>query len=239
LANLPTPPQHDDTGYRVEPRGGPRIRSDIIDVYIFQRTAKPPRGTVGASSGVAAASSSWGGVSPDTGADAGGASADVYFLQLKRTRDPLGRTWQPVMGHAEPGETAVQCALRELSEEVGLAPPPRGRGQGGGREVHADQPPAAHATFLALWALEQVHPFFIAELDAIVLSPRFAAEVPPGWTPRLNDEHTAHRWVHWRDAVRASGEGAFMWPGQRAAAREIVGSLLVDGSVCRERLRVK
>lgn len=203
---------HEDNGYRVEPAGGPRIRSDVIDVYIFQRATKPPRPVVGAS----AASTSWGGVTPDTGADP---AHGVYFLQLQRTRDPLGGTWHPVMGHAEKGETAVHCAWRELAEEVGL--------------VRGDR------SIRGVWALEQVHPFFIAELDAIVMSPRFAAEVEPGWSPRFNDEHAGHRWVHFRDAVRASGDGAFMWPGQRAAAREIVESLLVEGSVCAERLQVR
>lgn len=210
----------DDNGYRVEPAGGPRIRSDVIDVYVFQRAVKPPRPLVGASGGAGAGgASSWGGVTPDTGADASGTTSGVYFLQLKRTRDPLGGTWHPVMGHAEKGESAVQCAWRELSEEVGLR--------------------AGDPALRGVWALEQVHPFFIAELDAIVMSPRFAAEVSPDWTPRLNDEHAGYRWVHARDAVRPSGEGAFMWPGQRAAAREIVESLLVEGSVCAERLRVK
>ena len=203
-----------DNSYRIEPLGGPRVRTDVIDVYVFQRAEKPPRPVVGAS----ASGSSWGGVTPDTGADV---ERDVYFLQLLRARDPLGQTWQPVMGHAEKGEKAVACAVRELAEEVGL--------------------PKGDRALRGLWALEQVHPFFIAELDAIVMSPRFAAEVEPGWTPRLNDEHTAHRWVHFRDVVRPGGGGgevAFMWPGQRAAAREIVESLMADGSVCEGRLRI-
>lgn len=216
-----------DNSYRVNPVGGPRIRSDVVDVYIFQRAATPPRPVVGPS----AASGSWGGITPDTGADP---VPGIYFLQVLRARDPLGQTWQPIMGHCEQGETAVQCALRELEEEVGLTPAPGGRWQGGGPKSGTTP-----AHFLSLWALEQVHPFYIAELDAIVLSPRFAAEVAAGWSPRLNDEHTAHRWVHARDAMRASGAGAFMWPGQRAAAREVVESLMVEGSVCAERLRVK
>lgn len=208
----PSAPAHDDNSYRALPAGGPRIRSDIVDVYIFQRAGTPPRPVVGAS----AVSSSWGGTTPDTGADP---AREVYFLQLHRARDPLGNTWQPVMGHCEKGETAVQCALRELEEEVGLQ--------------------RTSAALRGLWALEQVHPFFIAELDAIVMSPRFAAEVTAGWSPRLNDEHAAHRWVHYRDAVRPSGDGALMWPGQRSAAREIVESLLPEGSVSLDRLRVK
>lgn len=203
---------HDDKGYRVEPKGGPRLRTDVIDVYIFQRAHTPPRPVVGAS----ATSGSWGGIAPETGADP---AREVYFLQLHRARDPLGDTWQPVMGHAETGETAVQCARREVEEEVALK-----RGD---------------KAIVGMWALEQVHPFFIAELDAIILSPRFAIEVAPGWMPTINGEHTAHRWVHYRDAVRPSGDGAFMWPGQRSAAREIVESLLPEGSVSVERLRVK
>ena len=203
---------HEDNGYRAHPAGGPRIRSDVIDVYIFQRAATPPRPVVGAS----AVSSSWGGVPAATGA---APARDIYFLQLLRSRDPLGNTWQPVMGHCEKGETAVQCALRELREEVGLQ--------------------RTDDTLRGLWALEQVHPFFIAELDAIVMSPRFAAEVAPGWSPCLNDEHGSCRWVHYRDAVRPSGDGAFMWPGQRSAAREIVESLLPAGSVSLEQLRLK
>jgi len=84
-----------------------------------------------------------------------------------------------------------------------------------------------------VWAMEQVHPFFIAELDAIVMSPRFAVEVSGDWSPRLNDEHKAHRWVSAREI-----ESAFMWPGQIAACREIIDRLLPEGSLMRERARV-
>lgn len=114
-------------------------------------------------------------------------------------------TWQPVMGHVEAGETAAACALRELEEEVGL---------------RGDDP-----ALLGLWALEQVHPYYIAELDSVILSPRFAAEVGPGWRPRLNPEHSADRWVSAADA-----EAMFLWPGQVAAVREITGWLLRPGS---------
>jgi len=46
--------------------------------------------------------------------------AGLEFLQLCRTGDPLARTWQPVMGHAEAGEHAARVAVRELGEEVAL-----------------------------------------------------------------------------------------------------------------------
>lgn len=169
-------PDECGTGHRQTPAGGPRVRTDVVDVYVFRRYAE-----------------------------------NVEFLQLLRAADPLGRTWQPIMGHVESGETAVTTALRELREEVGLD----ARG------------PCSCA---GLWALEQVHPFYIAAIDSIVMSPRFACEVTPGWTPRLNDEHLEWRWV--RDAA------AFMWPGQKRCVEEILADILPPDSASRERLRV-
>ncbi|MBL8764844.1 MAG: NUDIX domain-containing protein [Phycisphaerae bacterium] len=123
------------------------------------------------------------------------------FLQLLRRGAPLDGTWQPVMGHVERGESSVACALRELREEVGLA--------------HADP------RFLGLYALEQVHPFYLAAIDSIVLSPRFCAEVSRDWAPRLNDEHSDHRWV-----VQGDAPLRFMWPGQVASCRELIQHVL-------------
>ncbi len=184
-------------GYRPEPRGGPRVRTDVVDVYVFRSTA---RGTKRQT---------------DRGkrkpAKAG--AETVEFLQLLRAGDPLGGTWQPVMGHVEPGETAVACALRELSEEIGLA--------------------ASDPAFLGLWALEQVHPFYLAALDAIVLSPRLAAQVAPVWRPRLNHEHTDHRWVSASQIAKR-----FMWPGQIAACREVLACIVPLDSLARERLSI-
>lgn len=177
----PEPSQRAD-GYRERPAGGPRVRSDIVDVYVLRA-----RGDDGAT---------------------------AEFLQLLRAGDPLGDTWQPVMGHVEPGETAVQCALRELREEVGLDA----------------RPPDA----LALWALEQVHPYYVSAIDAIVLSPRFACRVRNEWSPTLNSEHTAHRWVRLADVERM-----FMWPGQKRACEEIAAELLTPGSLAEARLRLR
>jgi dATP pyrophosphohydrolase len=165
-------------GYRRVPRGGPELRTDIVDVYIFRR------------------------VSGASGAD--GDPAAVDFLQLLRSGDPMRGTWQPVMGHVERGETAVACAIRELAEEV---------------DLHAGD-----ERFIGLWALEQVHPYYIAAIDTIVHSPRFAAEVARHWQPTLNHEHEAHRWVPARRAA-----WMFMWPGQAAACKEITGFLLRGG----------
>jgi len=113
----------------------------------------------------------------------------IEVLQLRRATEPLKKTWQPVMGHVRTSETAVACLWRELREETGLTR----RSDG----------------FIGAWAMEHVYPYFMTELNAIVLSPRFAVEVSHGWIPRLNHEHDASRWV---DARRP--ELTFMWPGQ-------------------------
>lgn len=170
----------DQRGYRPppEPGRGPRVRTDVINVYIVRRNA-----------------------------------ADLELLQIKRARDPLKDSWQPVMGHIEPGETAPRAAAREMNEEVGLSP--------------------ADPRVLGFYALEQVHPFYIAAIDSVVMSPRFVAEVDRGWEPTLNAEHTAARWVQ-----SAHAERAFMWPGQLAAIREIT-ALLTPGSPARDALRIR
>lgn len=138
------------------------------------------------------------------------------FLQALRAREPLRDTWHPVMGHCEAGESAVRCAIREMREEVGLGAT------------------AAPGAAPSLWALEQVHPFFIATLDAVVLSPRFVALAPPGWEPALNAEHTDCRWVAERDTDRL-----FMWPGQRAACREALEILRDPCGATAQALRVR
>ena len=124
----------------------------------------------------------------------------IQFLQLLRATEPLHATWQPVMGHIEDGETAIDAVIREVWEETGLR-----------FDGHASPP---------LYALEQIHPYYLPRRNAIMMSPRFAVEVDSTWTPRLNDEHTDARWID------ASDVGThFMWPGQRAAISEILDGL--------------
>jgi len=138
----------------------------------------------------------------------------IELLQLHRAKDPLHATWQPVMGHIEKGETAVAAALREMQEELGLSP--------------------SSARFRGLWQLEQVNPFYIADKDEIVMSPRFVAEVDDEWSPTLNAEHDASRWVSSHQALRY-----FMWPGQLQAVHEIVDVIFRPGSITHDALRVK
>lgn len=198
---------------------GPRIRSDIVDVYVFARVRAgegPPsplfagRGSHAARSGAM--------MEGELGAPT---RPRVYFLQLLRSKEPLNNTWHPAMGHIDAGETAVACALREAHEELGLTP------------SHLADPARARG----FWALEQVHPFFVPAIDAVVLSPRFALEVPAAFRPVLNSEHSDCRWVDERDA-RDAASGCFMWPGQRHAIAEILESLARDDAPGRKSLSV-
>ncbi|MBC7833672.1 MAG: NUDIX domain-containing protein [Phycisphaerales bacterium] len=171
-------------GYRAAPAGGPRLRADVVDVYVFRRVQGP-----------------------------GTFDEAIEFLQLLRNDEPLKGTWHPVMGHIEHEETAPQCAVRELSEELGLR--------------------FGAPDLLGFWALEQVHPFYIAAIDSIVLSPRFAVEVSREFRPVLDVDHAAHRWVGASEAWRR-----FMWPGQIATVREIIDHLLRPGSLAKQWLRL-
>lgn len=125
----------------------------------------------------------------------------IELLQMKRSAAAVvsPQTWQPVLGHIESRETAVEAVLREMGEETGL--------------TRGDR--------LALWQLEQVHPFFIAATNSIYLCPRFVAEVGNQWEPVLNGEHDGHRWIDLIDA-----DQFFCWPGQRAAIREFASELI-------------
>ena len=157
----------------------PSVRTDVVDAYVYRHDEHRRSGRA------------------------------VEVLQLHRVEAPLRATWQPVMGHVEAGESAVDTMWRELREEVGLE----------------------RAAALDAYALEQVHPFFIAELDAVFLSPRFAVEVASSFEPVLNAEHDAARWVPLDRAV-----DEFLWPGQRAALRELTA--LLDGDPAAAVLRL-
>lgn len=135
----------------------------------------------------------------------------LEFLQLRRSKDPLRATWQPVMGAIEPGETVVAAGLRELREEAGLTP--------------------TDPALLGLYALDEVFPFFVARLDAIFLAPRLLVEVAPTWQPILNHEHDAHRWVQ-----EDKAHDMFLWPGQRRGIEEACRILRGDPSADHLRL---
>lgn len=202
-----------DDGYQQHTTNGAKVRADVVDVYAFtrvERNGRDPRERAAAKSSTARpyeSEAEWPRGTPVKEHD-----SVVYFLQVLRSGPPLEKTWHPVMGHVEAGETSVQCAVREMREELGL-------------EVHQA---------IGIYALEQVHPFYIAHIDTIVMSPRFCVEVPPTWSPALNDEHAAFRWVRESDI-----DALFMWPGQKSVCREILREIVRDESLSRAWLRVR
>jgi 8-oxo-dGTP pyrophosphatase MutT (NUDIX family) len=124
----------------------------------------------------------------------------VEFLLLKRSSGRrLAGTWQAVHGRIQEGETAVQAALRELHEEIGLRP-------------------------VGFWQLEYVNTFYMVSEDTLLMCPCFAAEIDPAAEIILSDEHTAYRWEPTERAL----EG-YMWPGQRHAVREVMAAIVTPG----------
>lgn len=164
---------------------GPRICTDIVDVYVFRHDDGQP------------------------------GHSQAEFLQMKRAANPMAGTWQPVMGHVEGDESAVDTALRELAEETGWV---THDGQGG---------------LLALWQLEPINAYFLVSQDAVMLSPCFAARVTTDETPVLDAAHDDHRWVP-RDQV----DRQFLWPGQRQAIEQIVHDILPADSPVASHLEI-
>jgi 8-oxo-dGTP pyrophosphatase MutT (NUDIX family) len=156
---------------------GPRLRTDVVDVYVVKRADSDLPGEH-----AAPAAMSWG---------------SWLVLQCQRAGSgELCGTWQPVMGHVQEGERATNTMAREAKEELGL-------------DVRGSEA-------VGVWQLEQVMPFYVASNDCVYLSPRFVVQVVSSWNPRLNHEHSSHRWVG-----LSSEKQLFMWPGQHQALTEI------------------
>jgi dATP pyrophosphohydrolase len=127
-------------------------------------------------------------------------SGSHEFLQMLRVRSKyMGGTWQLVTGGIDEGETAWQAALRELREETGLVP-------------------------IEFYQVDVLNTFYLAKTDTISMSPMFCAIVPCDARITLNDEHTDFRWV-----PRSEIESRIMWPGERAALKELCCEILDDG----------
>jgi 8-oxo-dGTP pyrophosphatase MutT (NUDIX family) len=123
------------------------------------------------------------------------------FLQLHRApQDYMGNTWQIVRGTVEPGETAVQGALRELREEAGLAPN-------------------------EFYRLGSVESFYIPNDDTLWHSVSFLALVTREANVVLNEEHDDARWIPRSEILDET-----MWPSERWLLRDLCQDILDNGS---------
>ncbi|MEM7303102.1 MAG: NUDIX domain-containing protein [Pseudomonadota bacterium] len=112
------------------------------------------------------------------------------MLLLKRTEPPAD-AWCQIAGKIEDGETAWQAVVRELHEEAGLRPG-------------------------TLYSADVCEQFYEIQRDAIAVAPVFVAFVDPAKKVVLNQEHSAHRWVDFDDAIEMVTFG-----GQRKIIRWI------------------
>jgi len=120
------------------------------------------------------------------------------WLLLHRT-PTFDAYWHVVAGAVEPGETAAEAAARELAEETGLETVVRDL------ERPFEYPLAEESA--------AVRARFAPEVDAVRVD-AFLAEAPPGWEPRLNDEHDEYRWCSPEEA-----EALLFWPEPRELLR--------------------
>ena len=122
------------------------------------------------------------------------------YLVLQRAADePLHPgIWQMVTGTIDGDEKASETAIRELKEETRLRPD-------------------------RFWAAPHVSTFYDVALDAVNVSPLFAAQVGPGEEPVLSSEHQRHEWLPYRQAAQR-----LIWPGQRQGLA-IVHEYLLGG----------
>ncbi len=79
-------------------------------------------------------------------------------------------SWEAVHAHIDPGETPVDTALRELTEETGL---------------RAER----------LYNLSRVESFYRHSTNEVVLVPVFVAFVPSNGEVRLSEEHDQCEWL--------------------------------------------
>ena len=139
-----------------------------------------------------------------------GQGDDLEVLLLRR--GPQGRSpgsWEAVHANIDPGETPVQTALRELTEETGLRP-------------------------LKFYNLSRVESFYRHKTNEVILIPVFAAFVPRDAQVVLSEEHDEYEWLRPQAARQR-----VTWPRIRRTigfAMRLVG--LGDAGVVEDVLRV-
>lgn len=124
-------------------------------------------------------------------------TTDGMFLLLKRKHAPAG-AWTYVAGKIEPGETAVQAAIRETAEETELA-------------------------IEALYSADLCEQFYETDNDSIWIAPVFVGFVAEDSEVTLNDEHTEHRWCTVEECMEL-----LTFPGTRRIVEIVHQDFVVD-----------
>ncbi len=118
--------------------------------------------------------------------------ARVQFLLLLRRADAtLGNTWQGIHEKIEPGETALDAAMRAATHATGLA-------------------------ITEAYAADFVNQVYDHTRDAIILAPVFAFAVPPRARIELSEDFGDYAWCEREEATART-----IWSGQRWAIRHI------------------
>ncbi len=129
------------------------------------------------------------------------------FLLLRRRGDgPLGETWHGVHGRCEPGETAVNAAVRIVRLQTGL--------EG-----------------LSAYSADFINQFFDHSSDTIVLAPVLAFEAPSTAKVTLDADFDDYAWCD-----RDEATGRLTFAGQRWAVRhidDIIAQPGADGDIYR------
>ena len=139
-----------------------------------------------------------------------GTGDELEILCLRRSAQ--GRSpgsWEAVHAHIDPGESPVDTALREVTEETGLHPE-------------------------KFYNLSRVEAFYRHSSNEVVLVPVVAAFVPREAEVVLSEEHDGFEWLRPQAA-----RGRVSWPRVRreiAVAVRLIG--LGDGGPMEDVLRV-
>jgi 8-oxo-dGTP pyrophosphatase MutT (NUDIX family) len=122
---------------------------------------------------------------------------EILLIRRAPGRELAG-LWQCVTGAIEPDERIALAALRELSEETGIA----------GDSIEA------------FYDLDLVISFHWPDADAVLSEVNFAVRVRPDTEPVLSFEHDAFRWVDPAEALRVT-----VWPSYRESIERLVAIL--------------
>jgi 8-oxo-dGTP pyrophosphatase MutT (NUDIX family) len=101
---------------------------------------------------------------------------DYKYLIIQRaeTKHPYPGVWQVISGTIENNEKAIETAIREINEEIGI-------------DIDKN----------CLWTLPYTASFFNPYQDIMQFSPVFGAIIDLNSKIKLSDEHQNYQWVNY------------------------------------------